>query len=172
MRSDRGAECSVFANSGAFPGGYIGDSTRAEIAFACELGRPIRYTDPLGYAVVLTRPGLDPVRLGPYETERQAERMAAGLRSQTHHTQHVEGTTFDVDNYRPELQHLDARVPVDPYTLAEAMDDDQDGDGTGRNFPDLYARLLAQEGHACAADLWGKACQEYDDLHHGPDGDQ
>lgn len=41
-------------------GGYIGDSTRAEIAYAHALGRPIRYTDTLGHAVVLTRPGLSP----------------------------------------------------------------------------------------------------------------
>ncbi|MET7989220.1 MULTISPECIES: hypothetical protein [unclassified Streptomyces] len=40
----RGAECSVFANSGAFPGGYIGESTRREIAYARRLGKPIRYT--------------------------------------------------------------------------------------------------------------------------------
>ncbi len=42
----RGAECSVFANSGAFPDGYIGDSTRAEIAYARNLGKPIRFTHP------------------------------------------------------------------------------------------------------------------------------
>ncbi|MEU9438193.1 hypothetical protein [Streptomyces sp. NPDC048252] len=28
------------------PGGYIGDSTRREIAYARSLGRPIRYTHP------------------------------------------------------------------------------------------------------------------------------
>ncbi|MFF3967927.1 hypothetical protein ACFYZI_41025 [Streptomyces griseorubiginosus] len=29
------------------PGGYIGDSTRSEIAYARSLGKPIRYTHPL-----------------------------------------------------------------------------------------------------------------------------
>ncbi|MET8787976.1 hypothetical protein [Streptomyces sp. NPDC004589] len=29
------------------PGGYIGDSTRSEIAYACSLGKPIRYTHPV-----------------------------------------------------------------------------------------------------------------------------
>ncbi|MDQ0847739.1 hypothetical protein QFZ68_007502 [Streptomyces sp. V1I6] len=154
------------------PGGYIGDSTRAEIRFARELGRPIRYTDPLGYAVVLTRPGLDPIRLGPYEKEHQAEQMADGLRGQTYNTQHVAGTVIDVGDYRPELDHLAPRVDADPCALAEAMDDDQGGDGTGRNFPDLYTRLVAQEGHDCAAKLWSTACQAYDYLRHGPDGDQ
>ncbi|MFD6186124.1 hypothetical protein [Streptomyces goshikiensis] len=39
---------SVIANSGAFPGGYIGDSTRSEIAYALSLGLPVRYTDSAG----------------------------------------------------------------------------------------------------------------------------
>lgn len=154
------------------PGGYVGDSTRAEIAFARELGRPIRYTDPLGYAVILTRPGLDPVRLGPYEKEHQAEQMAGALRYQMRHTQHVEGTVIDVGDYRPELEHLDPRVPSAPYALAEVMDDDEGGDGTGNNFPDLYTRLAAQEGHERASEAWSKACNVYDSLRHGPDGDQ
>ncbi|WP_329428764.1 hypothetical protein [Streptomyces sp. NBC_01268] len=42
----RGAECSVFANSGAFVGDYIGDSTRSEIDDARALGKPVRYTHP------------------------------------------------------------------------------------------------------------------------------
>jgi hypothetical protein len=154
----RGASTSEIANSGAFPGGYVGDSTRVEIAFARELGRPIRYTDPLGYAVVLTRPGLDPVRLGPYVKERHAQQMAGALRYQMRHTQHVEGTVIDVGDYRPELQHLDPSVPSAPYALAEVMDDDEDGDGTGNNFPDLYTRLAAQEGHERASKAWSKAC--------------
>lgn len=42
----RGAECSVFANSGALVGDYIGDSTRAEIAYARSLDKPVRFTHP------------------------------------------------------------------------------------------------------------------------------
>ncbi|MEV5899421.1 hypothetical protein [Streptomyces sp. NPDC052127] len=42
----RGASASEISNSGAFPGGYIGDSTRREIAYAHSLGKPIRYTHP------------------------------------------------------------------------------------------------------------------------------
>lgn len=150
------------------PGGYIGDSTRAEIAYAHNLGRPIRYTDPLGYAVVLTRPGLSPVRIGPYEKEHQAEQIATGLCGQLHNTQHVEGTVIDVGDYRPELEHLDPRVPAEPYALAEAMDDDRGGDGTGCNLPDLHARLVAQEGPTRAYEVWGQACKAYDVLHNDP----
>ncbi|MFI7359764.1 hypothetical protein ACIBTP_38260 [Streptomyces avidinii] len=146
-------------------GGYIGDSTRAEIAYAHQLGRPVRYTDPVGHAVILHRPGLDPVRIGPYEHESRAEEIAAGLRRQLHSTAHVEGTDIATGDFRPDLDHLDPRVPTDPYALAEAMDHDPGGDGTGRNFPDLYARLCAQEPAEYASDLWGRACSAYDYLH-------
>ncbi|MFI2739529.1 hypothetical protein [Streptomyces sp. NPDC018711] len=42
----RAASASEIANSGAFVGDYIGDSTRAEIAYARSLGRPVRFTHP------------------------------------------------------------------------------------------------------------------------------
>lgn len=150
------------------PGCYIGDSTRAEIAYAHQLGRPVRYTGPVGHAVILDRPGLDPVRIGPYEHEYHAEEIAAGLRRQLHSTAHVEGTVIATGAFRSDLDHLDARVPTDPYTLAVAMDNDPGGDGTGRNFPDLYARLCAQEPAEYASNLWGRACSAYDFLHANP----
>ncbi|UYQ63159.1 hypothetical protein [Streptomyces peucetius] len=56
-----------------------------------------------------------------------------------------------VGDSRPELDHLAPRVDVDPYALADVMDDDSGSDGTGRNFPDLCARLAAQTGHDRAA---------------------
>ncbi len=37
---------SVIANPGALVGGYIGDSARAEIAYARSLGKPVRFTHP------------------------------------------------------------------------------------------------------------------------------
>ncbi|MFJ6784521.1 hypothetical protein [Streptomyces yangpuensis] len=144
--------------------GYVGASTRAEITYAHQLGRPVRYTDPVGHAVILDRPGLDPVRIGPYEHESRAEEIAAGLRRQLHHTSHVEGTVITTGAFRPDLDHLDPQVPRDPYALAEAMDNDPDGDGTGRNFPDLYSRLCAQEPEAYASDLWKRACWAYDHM--------
>jgi hypothetical protein len=42
-----GAKCSVFANSGTFPGGYVGESTRGEIAYAHATGKPVSFTDPV-----------------------------------------------------------------------------------------------------------------------------
>uniref|UniRef100_A0AAU2K2C1 Uncharacterized protein n=1 Tax=Streptomyces sp. NBC_00049 TaxID=2903617 RepID=A0AAU2K2C1_9ACTN len=123
----RGAECSVFANSGAFTGGYIGDSTRAEIAYAHQLGRPVRYTDPVGHAVILHRPDLEPVRIGPYGHEHQALNIAAGLRRQLRSTTQVEGAVIEVGAFRPDLDHLDPRVPTNPHALAAAMNDDSGG---------------------------------------------
>ncbi|MEU2623030.1 hypothetical protein ABZ642_33790 [Streptomyces sp. NPDC007157] len=43
----RGASASEIANLGAFPGGYIGDSTRREIEYARSPGEPVRYTHPV-----------------------------------------------------------------------------------------------------------------------------
>ncbi|MFE5718606.1 hypothetical protein [Streptomyces erythrochromogenes] len=99
------------------------------------------------------------MRIGPYEYESRAEEIAAGLRRQLHHTTHVEGTAITTGALRPDLDHLDPQVPKDPYALVDAMDNDPAGDGTGRNFPDLYARLCAQEPEAHASDLWKRACQ-------------
>lgn len=42
----RGASASEIANSGAFVGDYIGDSTRSEIDYARAKGKPIRYIHP------------------------------------------------------------------------------------------------------------------------------
>ncbi|WP_189316383.1 hypothetical protein [Streptomyces brasiliensis] len=62
---------------------------------------------------------------------------------------------------------VDARVPTDPYALADLMDDEQPGDGTGHNFPDTYTRLCAQEGYERAKDLWLKACRVWEWSHNG-----
>ncbi|WP_443067501.1 hypothetical protein [Streptomyces sp. NBC_01426] len=43
----RVTERSEIANSGAFPGGYVGESTSREIAYAHATGKPISFTDPV-----------------------------------------------------------------------------------------------------------------------------
>jgi hypothetical protein len=45
------------------------------------------------------------------------------------------------------------------------MDSDPGGDGTGRNFPDLWARLNAQEGYEGAVRIWKRAGFAYEALH-------
>ncbi|GGV20470.1 hypothetical protein GCM10010275_72370 [Streptomyces litmocidini] len=78
----------------------------------------------------------------------------------------MEGTVIETGAFRPDLDHLQPRVSTDPYVLAEAMDNDPDS--AGRDFPDLYARLLAQEPAAHASDLWGRACSARDHLYADP----
>ncbi|MFJ2007929.1 DUF1643 domain-containing protein [Streptomyces chartreusis] len=127
----------------------------------------IRRTEPLPpLDVVLNRPDLPDLRFGPYYQLHIATGIATGLRQQMHHTQHVPGTVVTVQPHRG-AEHLQPRVPTDPYALADLMDGDPPGDGTGTNFPDLYARLCAQEGHARAHDLWGKACGAWEHSHNG-----
>ncbi|MGW2612735.1 DUF1643 domain-containing protein [Streptomyces mirabilis] len=114
------------------------------------------------YAVVLARPGLPDIRLGPYDYLSQAASITTSLRLQRRSTQCVPGTTVTVHPYVPGLDYADPHVPKDPDQLATLMDGDSGGDGTGRNFPDLFARLYAQEGHEGAIRIWKRACFAYD----------
>ncbi|MFF9410384.1 hypothetical protein ACF1B0_33390 [Streptomyces anandii] len=69
-----------------------------------------------------------------------------------------------VHPYVPGLDYTDPHVTRDPNELAMLMDGEPGGDGTGRNFPDLWARLHAQEGYEEAIRIWKKACIAYDAL--------
>ncbi|MEU9412218.1 DUF1643 domain-containing protein [Streptomyces sp. NPDC048281] len=127
-----------------------------------------RESEDARYAVVLARPGLPDLRYGPHEYLHRAASIAASLRQQRSSTQHVPGTTVTVHPYLPGLDYAEPHVPRDPYQLADLMDTELDGDGTGRNFPDLLARLYAQEGYVEAERIWKKACNAYDLLHYAP----
>ncbi|TLS45736.1 DUF1643 domain-containing protein [Streptomyces montanus] len=129
--------------------------------------RPSRVPAPEGeqYAVVLSRPGLPEIRFGPYDYLHQADSITTSLRLQRHSTQHVPGTTMTVHPYLPGLDYADPYVPKDPDQLATLMDGEPGGDGTGQNFPDLWARLHAQEGYEGAVRIWKRACNAYDALH-------
>jgi hypothetical protein len=63
-----------------------------------------------------------------------------------------------VEPYLPEHDHIDPHLAKDPDHIATLMDSEPAGDGTGRNFPDLWARLHAQEGYESAARIWKTAC--------------
>lgn len=114
------------------------------------------------YAVVLARPELPDIRLGPYNYLHQAVSFSTSLRLQRHNTQHVPGTTVSVHPYLPGLDYADPHVPKDPYELATLMHCEPGGDGTGRDFPDLWSRLYAQEGYEGAVRIWKRACAAYD----------
>ncbi|GAB1331739.1 DUF1643 domain-containing protein [Streptomyces sennicomposti] len=114
------------------------------------------------YAVVLARPDLPDIRFGPYDFLHQAVSITTSLRQQRISTQHVPGTTVTVHPYIPGLDYADPHVTRDPDELAMLMDGEPGGDGTGRNFPDLWARLHAQEGYEEAVRTWKRACIAYD----------
>ncbi|MGC5533969.1 hypothetical protein [Streptomyces sp. SR-10] len=56
-----GASASEIANSGAFVGDHVGDSTRSEIRYARALGKPVRFTHPEA------DPDPSPLPAAPYE---------------------------------------------------------------------------------------------------------
>lgn len=51
-----------------------------------------------------------------------------------------------------------APVPTDSYSLVELIEQEDHDLPMGHAFPDLYARLKAQEGYELAARTWGSAC--------------
>ncbi|MGW4784945.1 DUF1643 domain-containing protein [Streptomyces sp. NPDC004230] len=118
--------------------------------------------------VVLHRSDLPDVRLGPYDYAHVACRVGTSLRQQMRHTQHVAGTVVTVQPHRG-TGHLEPCVPTDPYALADRMDGEPHGDGTGRNFPNLFSRLHAQEGYDRARSIWGSACTANEWLRNGVD---
>jgi hypothetical protein len=152
-------------------GGYIGESTRAEISYSLSLGKPVRYTETYEHAVLVTRPGLDDIRLGPFHYRDQAEQITTSLAGQLHHTAHVPGTTITPVPYDPTQPHRGLPDTTDPYDLADAMDDtgEPDPGQHGGNFPDTYALLTAWHGSDRAAELWTAACEVYDHIHADPD---
>ncbi|MEC3992072.1 hypothetical protein VSR01_00310 [Actinacidiphila sp. DG2A-62] len=152
--------------------GYIGDSTRAEIAYALHLGKPVRYTETYEHAVLVTRPGLDDIRLGPLRYRHQAEQIATSLTGQLHHIEHIPGTTITPALYDPIHPHRGLPTTTDPYVLALSVEDEAGGPDPARhgsNFPGTCALLTAWHGPDCAADLWTTACNVYDHLHADPD---
>jgi ADP-ribose pyrophosphatase YjhB (NUDIX family) len=151
--------------------GYIGESTRAEIAYALSLGKPVRYTETYEHAVLITRPGLDDIHLGPLPHRHQAEQITTSLTNQLHHTAHIPGTTITPVPYDPTQPHRGVPTTTDPYDLAASMGDpdDPDPDQHGANFPDTYALLAAWHGPDRAAELWTAACEAFDHLHTDPD---
>lgn len=138
--------------------------------WAARPSRPLTSEQEMQYAVVLARPGFPDIRYGPYGYVHQADSIATSLRLQRTSTQHVPGTTVTVHPYLPQLDYTDPYVPNDPEQLASLMGAEPAGDGSGRTFPDLWARLHAQEGYEPAVRIWTTACNAYDAFHGPADG--
>lgn len=113
------------------------------------------------HALDIVRPGHPTLHVGPFKLETLRDHWTAALRMQMHCTAHVEGTTLVPAPFNPDY---DPQFTIDPYglsdnahELAKLMRDDEGGDGTGRHFPDLYARLLCQYGDRRAKYLYQQA---------------
>ena len=102
--------------------------------------------------MVITKPGLATVRLGPFAGDVWAERAAGELRLAAASAAPA-GTAVELVAYDPARPHQPLAVPTDPAGLGELMEQMPAGDGTGRDFPDLVTRLAAQEGYGPAARL-------------------
>lgn len=107
------------------------------------------------WAVIINRPGYDPVRVGPL-SEPAADTQAADFRMQLTGTQHVPGTTITTGPYDPSHPHL-GPVLMDSFALADAVLAEPPSPMDGTNFPDLYSRLRAQDGSDRAREVWGRA---------------
>lgn len=89
--------------------------------------------------------------------------MAGSFTSQLTSTAHPEGTAITTERHRGDLEYDDpATWPTDAYDLAAGMDAEPGGDGTGREFPDLFAKLHARRGYDQASRLWSQTCAVYD----------
>ncbi|MET7795618.1 hypothetical protein [Streptomyces decoyicus] len=103
------------------------------------------------FAVTIDRPDQGPVRIGPFiaraNAERYAGRLAAILRKRpAHHA------TVSVDIANPGTEHLDPRLPTDPWSLGDLAEHEDEGD-----FPGLFTRLCAQLGEEAAENTWDAA---------------
>ncbi|MER6125356.1 hypothetical protein ABT173_22525 [Streptomyces sp. NPDC001795] len=107
------------------------------------------------FSVIVTKPGHDTVRVGPFTERVRAQGFAYTLDYGVRGTGAPAGTTFDVAAYDPHLPHLS--VPADDTAgLARQMDAEPGPSGPA-GFPDLFTRLVADRGWEDAARAWLKA---------------
>ncbi|GIH95433.1 hypothetical protein ACFFMN_22985 [Planobispora siamensis] len=90
------------------------------------------------------------VHIGPFSSEIDRDEYARRLRRAMLSTAHPDGTLLGSVPHTPDLDgvdHLSPTLTSDPYTLADLIDAEPPGDGTGRTFPDVFTRLTIQYGH-------------------------
>ncbi|WP_217226137.1 hypothetical protein [Streptomyces anulatus] len=106
-------------------------------------------------SVVVTKPGHDTVRVGPFTEPWRARGFAHALDRGVRGAGAPAGTRLDVAAYDPDLPHRP--VPAtDPPELARQMDTEPDQSGPA-GFPDLFTRLVADRGWEHAARAWLEA---------------
>jgi hypothetical protein len=117
--------------------------------------------DAYPFVATVHRPALPDVHLG-FVFRHQAEHASWSLTQDLVGTAHVEGTTI---TWSPTPPGADAEppVPVDALALAGLVDRQDEDLPTGHAFPDLFARLKAQEGYEAARRIWRETCRWLDD---------
>lgn len=114
------------------------------------------------WSVVVVRPGLATVRLGPVLFRSVAEAMSVALMDVPGRSRPV-GTTAGPEVYDDSFDYL-SLLPLDAGALVVMMDEERDADhpgqehGGGESFPDLWDRLRAQFGYEEALPVWRVAC--------------
>jgi hypothetical protein len=112
------------------------------------------------YAVIVTfGDGGDDVRIGPIPSSDQADRIVANLKMRVDAPDDARGQRIAYD---PAVGHL-ALVPLRAEAIAALAEIPQEA-----RFPDLWTRLVAQEGFEEARRLWDEASTVYASIHNAP----
>lgn len=106
-------------------------------------------------AVVITVPGQETVRIGPFIAPTSAQQYAKKLR--TIAAGRRLPAAIDVAPASPGPGYLDPRLPTEPWRLAELLTEQEDEHGEEVPFPDIYTRLIVQVGEDHAETLLDKA---------------
>lgn len=104
------------------------------------------------YAVLVTPQDRPPAHIGPFIAETNAKRYAGRIESFLNRYTPSKVDAFVVVAHPPR-EYLDPRLPTDPWTLGELIDEEEDQDV----FPSLYARLYAQLGSEATDEIWSRA---------------
>lgn len=106
-------------------------------------------------AVLVTIPGQQAVRIGPFIAPTNAQRYAKKLR--TIAAGRWLAADITVESATPGPAYLDPRLPTEPWRLAELLTAEEDEHGEEVPFPDIYTRLIVQVGEDHAEALRDKA---------------
>ncbi|UZI34045.1 hypothetical protein [Streptomyces sp. VB1] len=104
------------------------------------------------YAVVVIPQAHPPAQIGPFISKTNAERYAKRIGSFETRRLQSKVDAF-VATAHPPREHLDPRLPTDPWTLGTLIDEQENQDVV----PCLYARLHAQLGADTAEEVWSRA---------------
>ncbi|MEW1761587.1 hypothetical protein AB0393_34455 [Streptomyces cyaneofuscatus] len=104
------------------------------------------------YAVVVVPQDHPTALIGPFIAKTNAQRYAERIgRFESRRTERQVDAFVAVAH--PHYDHLDPRLPTDPWTLGELIAEQEDQDVV----PCLYARLHAQLGGDIAEEVWSRA---------------